>query len=366
MRRHRSSAVPLALLFVALIAYASLYPFVGWRAPGTPVLEFLRLPWPPYWTGFDLAVNLIGYLPLGALVLVAWARSGWRLEAAFALAVLSGGVLSFSLETLQNFLPNRVPSNVDLALNTLGAALGAAVAALLLALGRRRWQSWRDRWLVPRSAGGVALLLLWPVGLLFPLPLPLAVGQVVSRTSAVLGGWLEDTVAGPFWLAGLPDTVLPVTLPAAEIAVPLLGLLSPCLIAYAVSTPGWRRALLATGAFAVALGTTALSTALNFSPQHALAWATPRAVAAMAAGWLAATLLSWLPRRASAVLGAMALLALVVLVNQLPADPYFSQSLRAWEQGRFIHFHGAAQWVGWLWPYAALAYLLSLAGRREM
>ena len=43
--------------------------------------------------------------------------------------------------------------------------------------------------------------------------------------------------------------------------------------------------------------------------------------------------------------------------------PYFAQSLHGWEQGRFIRFHGAAQWVGWLWPYAAIVYLLTrLAG----
>ena len=54
----------------------------------------------------------------------------------------------------------------------------------------------------------------------------------------------------------------------------------------------------------------------------------------------------------------MALTALVSLVAQAPADPYFAESLQAWEQGRFIRFHGAAQWIGWAWPYVAMAYLL--------
>ncbi len=62
--------------------------------------------------------------------------------------------------------------------------------------------------------------------------------------------------------------------------------------------------------------------------------------------------------------GLIALTALVVLVAQAPADPYFAQSLQAWEQGRFIRFHGAAQWVGWLWPYAAIAYLLAMSSLR--
>ena len=49
----------------------------------------------------------------------------------------------------------------------------------------------------------------------------------------------------------------------------------------------------------------------------------------------------------------MALSVNVALVAQAPSDPYYADSLQQWEQGRFIHFHGLAQWVGWLWPFAA-------------
>jgi hypothetical protein len=61
----------------------------------------------------------------------------------------------------------------------------------------------------------------------------------------------------------------------------------------------------------------------------------------------------------------IALTALVALVVQAPADPYYAQSLSAWEQGRFIRFHGAAQWVGWLWPYAALCHLFTRVIARD-
>jgi hypothetical protein len=54
-----------------------------------------------------------------------------------------------------------------------------------------------------------------------------------------------------------------------------------------------------------------------------------------------------------------------MLVAQAPADPYFAESLNAWEQGRFIRFHGAAQWVGWIWPYAGLTYLLARLAVRD-
>jgi hypothetical protein len=40
-------------------------------------------------------------------------------------------------------------------------------------------------------------------------------------------------------------------------------------------------------------------------------------------------------------------------------------SLQDWQQGRFIHFYGLAQWIGWLWPYMAIAWLLMRLGERE-
>jgi hypothetical protein len=115
----------------------------------------------------------------------------------------------------------------------------------------------------------------------------------------------------------------------------------------------------------VGFAATTLSTALNFGPQHALAWSTNPALLAFGCGMLVAAILAIVPPRICAGLGLVALTALVVLLAHAPTDPYFSQSLQSWEQGRFIRFHGAAQWVGWLWPYAALAYLLARVGASE-
>lgn len=365
-QRHRSSAVPLALLYTGLIVYASLYPFSGWRLPRVGITDFLWLPWPRWWTGFDLVSNLLGYLPLGALVFIAMVRSGWRARLAWLGGCSAGLLLSLALETSQNFLPQRVSSNVDLGLNLAGAAAGAAMAALAHARGGiTRWQTVRDRWFVRRSAGGLALLVLWPIGLLFPQPLPLGVGQAIPRVRDGLVSALEGTPAQAWaerWLvAGASQPALP---PAGDFLVIGLGLLAPCLVAFSVSPPGWRRLPLCLGALWLGVAATTLSTALNFAPQHALTWATPQAMNALAVAAVAAMSLAWLPRRAAAALGLMALTTLVVLVSQAPADPYFGQSLQAWEQGRFIRFHGAAQWVGWLWPYAAMVHLLSAMGTR--
>ena len=117
----KTSAWPLALIYTALIVFASLFPFDGWRAQGIDPLVFLLAPLPPpYWTGFDIATNVVGYAPLGFLLALALRRSDqgrgtWLV--AWGLPVL----LSSVVETLQSYLPSRVPSNVDFALNTAGA-----------------------------------------------------------------------------------------------------------------------------------------------------------------------------------------------------------------------------------------------------
>lgn len=367
MVRHRSSASLLAWLYAGLIVYASLYPFAEWRWPTTSPFHFLLLPWPRYWTAFDLVSNLLGYMPLGFLIFTTQVRGGRSAAIGGFHALWLASALSLTMELTQNGLPSRIPSNVDWAFNTVGAAAGAAFGALMQALGLLdRWQRLRDRWFVDRSAGGLALLMLWPVGLLFPTSLPLGVGQVLSRLRAVVASAVADTPLAE-WSEAWLETPQPAPdlSPLGQSYAIALGLLAPCLLGYAVSRAGWRRAVLVAGIALAGVGATTLSTALNFGPDHALAWLTASAAVGCGLGLLVALVLVWVPRRAAAALGLMALTALIMLVAEAPQDAYFAQSLHGWEQGRFIRFHGAAQWVGWLWPYAAMAYLLGRIAARE-
>jgi hypothetical protein len=53
------------------------------------------------------------------------------------------------------------------------------------------------------------------------------------------------------------------------------------------------------------------------------------------------------------------------MLNNASASAYFALTLQTWEQGQFIRFHGLIQWIGWLWPFVFLVYLMrSLAGAR--
>ncbi len=270
MSGHRSSAVPLAWLYAGLIVYASLNPFIGWRLPGVSLLAFLARPWWPWWTWFDLVSNLFGYLPLGALLFIAQVRSGGRTGPAAWRAICAAALLSLAMETLQNYLPTRIPSNVDLALNTLGAALGVALAAVAHASGGiGRWQAARERWFITRSAGGLTLLCLWPVALLFPTAVPFGIGHVLDRLQEGLVLLLEGTPA-QFWTEAWisnPPAGGPFS-PAGEIALMTLGLLAPCLVAYTITPPGWRRLLFVAGVATIGTATITLSTALNFGPDQ--------------------------------------------------------------------------------------------------
>jgi len=369
MARHRSSTTPLALAYAALIVYASLFPFadVHWP-PGADAAQLLRLPWPRYFPQVDIVINLLGYFPFGALLYLAVVRSGGRERAGWLVALLVPSALSYAMEVTQNFVPTRVPSALDWLLDSAGAALGALLAWVLQRLGLvAHWQGLRERWVVPRSAGVLSLLLLWPVALLFPAPVPLGLGQVMDTVRDLAQAATRDTPWAPWvdeWAADVPAHVAPLSL-LQEWAAVLLGLLSPCLLAFsALRSPGRRLAAAALIA-AVGFAVTTLSTALNFAPQHAFAWLTPATLPGFASALALAGALAFAPRRAAAGSGLVALTALVALVAQAPPDAYYASSLQAWEQGRFIRFHGLAHWVGHLWPYAAILVLLWRVGASE-
>jgi VanZ family protein len=156
------------LLIVAIVAYGSLYPwnFEFTSAAGNPVRILLH-GWPGEWNRYvlrDIVLNIIVYMPLGLVAVLAFRRRRSRAFAASA-AIAFGFLLSVAMELLQVYLPSRDSSLLDVLTNTLGTAAGAGFA-IFFEGGIRR--------LMERRAGqfraaATLLLLVWAVSELYPL-----------------------------------------------------------------------------------------------------------------------------------------------------------------------------------------------------
>jgi len=359
----KTSAWPLSQLCVALIVYASLYPFEHWRDQDIAPWAFLSAPWPKYWTGFDVGANVLGYAPLGFFVCLSAMRLAWPgrpLVWAMGLSAL----LSFTMEGLQSYLPARVPSQVDFLLNVLGATGGAVLAGALERVGQlQRWGRFRSRWFVRDAHGPLVLMAVWPVALLFPVAVPFGLGQIWER--------LEDALTSTF--GGTPFEVwvpmrafeLEPLLPGAELLCVMLGWVIPCLLGFGVIREWGQRLRYSLWVLAMSLCMSALSAALTYGPSHAWDWIGPPVLK----GWLLAALVLGLllraPARLCLVLALVAVVWQLTLLNQASASAYFALTLQNWEQGRFIRFHGLIQWLGWLWPFALLAHLVRRLSRPQ-
>lgn len=162
-RRSRAGRGAL-ILYVLVLLYASLSPFIGWHKPEA----FTLLSWPRHWSVFDIALNVLAYIPLGVLLALQARRDETeRLESQRrAGAIAIGGACAFSalMELLQMMLPGRVSSSFDLLANGLGAAIGAlgilSTAGRLAFSGAQRWRH-RHFALGNGAEWGLMLLALW-------------------------------------------------------------------------------------------------------------------------------------------------------------------------------------------------------------
>lgn len=336
-------ALLLSLAYLGLVAYASLYPFVQWHWQGVMPWAFLRSPLPRYWSGFDITINVVGYIPFGVLMAIAWLRHEHppmrRKLGILCLVTLTASAVSFVMEALQTYIALRVPSTVDWALNTLGGFGGALLALTLERVGMlRHWWRFRERHFASGSGFVLGLLVLWPIALLYPTPVPLALGLS-------LGPWLE-----------LGEQILPLKIEAALIT---LGLLIPVLMGYAV-TPNWLwRLILGSLLMLAAISVTTLTNGLSFGAEHASVWLHEQSTRGLWAGGLLGLLLIVAPSGLCWVLAFLLLVPQLILLSIMSVDPYFVQMLQLWGVGPFIRFYGATQWLGYVWPYAALMLIIS-------
>jgi len=337
--------------YALLVVYASLHPFSGWRDQGVAPFAFLLAPLPRYVPNFDVVANFVGYLPLGFLAVLA-AQPRLRGGAAFTLGAACAFLLSFLLEALQLYLPSRIASNLDLIANAVGGATGAlvAIAAGPRLLREQGLQGLRRQLFLRggRVDLGLVLLGLWLLSQFHPGTLLFGVGDLRE---------LFQTPSGKLYPAEL---FLRVEAGVAGANVLAAGLLASCLVAAAQ-----LRRLLTVSLVVTALAVRAFAFGLLLGADNVLLWATPGALYGTAAGIVLLLIVVALPRTAQLALAGAALLAGTALVNLAPENPYLTASLALWRQGYFLNFNGLTRVVSAAWPFAAMIYLVSLAGERE-
>ncbi len=341
----------LALGWCLALIVVSLYPFVGWQAPVLPVFDYLTEPWPRYYRSSEMLLNLLFWLPAGFLLAISLPPRR-RARLAAALAVLICALLSFSIETVQNFLANRIASNVDLCCNTLGAAIGAELA---LAPGHShfvrhsRLRALRRRYVTSERAGdwGVLLFIAWLFTQALPDTPPFAQASLLT-------------------CFGLPAPVAfhAHTFQAFKIAAVALGLLSTGLFAACLlperCPPARPVLLLLALALLVKLAATAwLTSASAFS---ALSQAANLIGIGMGAPLLA--LLLWLcPPRLQYTLAGLAGLTATAVFTLMPDNPYVPLG-SLWLEPDFLQGQRILLLFSSLWPCFALVWLIALGLHR--
>lgn len=328
--------------YLLLIIYASLYPLTGWHDSGSGPLAFLGAARPRYATGFDLAANIFAYLPFGFFCTAAL-RHRLTPAPAWLVTILLGAGLSFLMELAQNYLPSRVPSNLDLACNTGGALLGGLLGARWGArtLDEGRLARWRQRVMMRGNGTDLGLLLVaaWLMTQLSP--------ETLLFGSGNLRQLLDLPPAQPF----LPERFVNL-----EAAIAAAGLLAAGLIATLLLRRDAR--LLTALLLLLALLVKTLAQALLMGPAAAIAWITPGNSVGIAIGlvlWWSASFLVFPLQRAVA---ALALLFATVMVNLAPENPYLLNTLHIWNPGQFLNFNGLTRLICSLWPFLALPWLM--------
>lgn len=360
-RTWHARASPLArtgfMVYALLLVYSGLAPWSGWRDLGLNPFAYLAAPIPAHVTNFDLAVNVLAYLPFGALLALALhpAARGWMVA---LIALLAGLLLAGVIEAIQSFLPTRIPSNLDLLTNSAGALLGALIAAPLSSavIDRGRLADWRRRWFEHRSSMLLLVVALWPVAQIYPEPMLFGNGNVsaeLAQLLTMLGGALPA-----FGVTEFGDEFEVAEFVLAEAFVVAAAVLAVGL-AFAstmrLHAPTVKLLLVLLG---VALLCKTLANGLQFGPERALAWLTPGAIGGLAIGVLSLVAASAGPRVWSARIAMLALLALVISVNLVPDNPYYIDAISDWRQGELLNFNALAGWVSLLWPYALASSLV--------
>ncbi len=356
MGKIKTSATPISWVYAAVIVYASLYPFSGWRNQEIAPWAFLWAPLPLYWTVSDVFINLSGYVPFGFFLAMTDIRVKKK-RGQFSFNWLFGVLLSLVLESLQTYLPSRVPSTVDFLLNSFGTITGLFIAYFC---EKHRyidtWNQIRSRWLIKESVGPLACLVVWPFAIFYPPTIPFLMGDVYWRVrikvaESVMGTSLENL------LSASDSTKIQIN-PIEVVLCVMTGLLIPVFLGYSIVPGLAHRVWLTIAVFTSGVGVLMVSSALTFGVEHILSWLSILVSFGLVLTAFAASYFLKSTTKSIQLILLGVLTVHLILTNGIHSDVYLAQSIQIWEQGKNARFIGLTQWACLIWPYILFIQIL--------
>jgi VanZ family protein len=318
-----------------LIAYASLYPFAPLRPPGDLLGAFFLKP--RHIVSFDVWVNVLAYIPFGALACYHFNQRGH--ERPVVLALFLAVALSLSLEACQLFIPTRVGTIFDVMANAAGAGLGVlSQVEPGQSLVTRPLAEARDRLFTGGLWGdaGIVLLVLWLLAQLNPALPFFGAGNITGSEGE--GASLE-------LLTGL----------AAGMSVCAFALFVSTLMR---GTEGSLRMTLVL--LSVALWFKFAAGSFMLKPHVSLEWMSGGRVVGLIAGLAAFVAMRRLARLARTYLAIVLMLAGALFSKIFGAYSAVEEFLRVfnWPHGQLAGFATLTRFLHEVWPFAALVFLI--------
>lgn len=321
-------------VWVLLLAYASLYPFLPLRLPPADALHE-AFTFPRHLMRSDVVFNVLAYIPFGTLgTLFFRQRAAPGVAIARAVALATG--FSVSMEFAQLFIPNRVSSLMDVLSNASGAILGSLMFAdPVYSTVTARLGALREELVIEGGWGdaGLVLLMLWLLAQFNPALPFFGAGNIGEGTE----------LPGVQWFA-------------VGMGICGFGLFVSALLR---GEGAWRATVLL---LSVALWLKFAASTFMLQPNFSAEWVSTGRIAGIAGGVLALFPLRRIARLGRIYLALMLILAAALLSKIFGAYSAVDELLRLfrWPHGQLASFATLTRFIHELWPVAAVIFLVAL------
>lgn len=262
---------------------------------------------------------------------------------ALIVTLVLGAGFSAGLESLQTYLPTRIPSLIDMYSNIFGVLLGALFALPLSPqwLSGNKAEKLRSE-IFGQQQGYFLLLLLCPLAQIYPQNAWLGMGDL---------GFLWTRVS-PYWglpLSNVSQEALLTTM--ATFSVGTIFLLG-------IKKTGIALKFIA-GLLILMVVLKLFVSQFQFRQSGMASWWSISVFIGLISGYFLTCLAFFLRRETLWTLSIVSLISLITLVNLLPYNPYFVHLLEQLPQGKMRHINGVFEWISVIWPFVALCVLFS-------